>query len=157
VCHEVAHQTVLGGINKELKAVKKKVWPTFPLQISMFSLLDFNHSKVEATALEEIKLVNIEFKKHNPLKIVGNHMASYNLKRYEHEDSPQDDIFQGARSYREVLSRVQALAPDKLVEFYNFQRHRRNGLPKVLRGETPTPLAAQKVEVQSLEIRSSSG
>jgi hypothetical protein len=93
VCREVAHQTVLGGINKELKAVQKKVWPTFPLQIGMFSLLDFGHSKVEAAALEEIKLVNIEFKKHDPQKIVGNHMALYNLKRYEHEDSPQDDIF----------------------------------------------------------------
>jgi hypothetical protein len=157
VCREVAHQTVLGGINKELKAVQKKVWPTFPLQIGMFSLLDFGHSKVEAAALEEIKLVNIEFKKHDPQKIVGNHMALYNLKRYEHEDSPQDDIFRGARSYQEVLSRVQTLAPDKLVEFYNFQRHRRNGLPKVLQGETPTPPATQKIEVQSLETRSSSG
>jgi hypothetical protein len=31
VCREVAHQTVLGGISKELKAVHKKVSPTFPL------------------------------------------------------------------------------------------------------------------------------
>ena len=58
------------------------------MQIGMFSLLDFDNSKVEATALEEIKLVNIKFKKHNPQKVVGNHMALYNLKRYEHEDSP---------------------------------------------------------------------
>ena len=43
VCREVAHQTVLGEISKELKAVQKKVWPTFPLQIGMFSLLDFGH------------------------------------------------------------------------------------------------------------------
>jgi hypothetical protein len=54
----------------------------------MFSLLDFRHSKVEPAALEDIKLVNIEFKKHDPHKIVGNHMALYNLRRYEHEDSP---------------------------------------------------------------------
>jgi hypothetical protein len=57
VCREVVHQTMLGGINKELKAVQKKVWTTFPLQIGMFSLFDFSHSKVEATTLEEIKLV----------------------------------------------------------------------------------------------------
>jgi hypothetical protein len=123
----------------------------------MFSLLDFGHSKVEAAALEKIKLVNIEFKKHDPQKIVGNHMALYNLKRYEHENSPQDDIFLGAISYREVLSRFQTMALDKLVEFYNFQRHRRNGLPKVLQGETPTPSATQKVETRSLEEGSSSG
>jgi hypothetical protein len=70
----------------------------------MFSLLDFDHSIVEAAALEDIKLVNIEFKKKNLQKIVGNHMALYNLNRYEHEDSPQDEIFRGARSYQEVLS-----------------------------------------------------
>jgi hypothetical protein len=93
VCREVARQTVLGGISKELKAVQKKVWPSFPLQIGAFSLLDFGHSKVEAAALEEIKLVNIEFKKHDPQKVVGNHMASCNLKKYEHEESPQDEMF----------------------------------------------------------------
>jgi hypothetical protein len=54
----------------------------------MFSLLYFGHSKVESMTLGEIKLVDIKFKKHDPQKIVGNHMASYNLKRYEHDDSP---------------------------------------------------------------------
>jgi hypothetical protein len=87
-CREVAHQTLHGGISKELKAVQKRVWLAFPLKIGMFSLLDFGHSKVEATALEEIKLVNIKFKKHDPLKIVGNHIALCSLKIYEHEDSP---------------------------------------------------------------------
>jgi hypothetical protein len=65
----------------------------FSLQIGTFSLLDFGHSKVEAAALGEIKLVDIEFRKHDPYKIVGNHMASCNLKRYEHEESPQDQMF----------------------------------------------------------------
>jgi hypothetical protein len=69
------------------------VWPYFPLQIGTFSLLDFGHSKVEVAALEEIKLFIIEFKKNNLQKVLGNHMASCNLKRYEHEDSPQDEIF----------------------------------------------------------------
>jgi hypothetical protein len=132
-------QPVLGGVSKELKALQKKVWPNFPLQIGMFSLFDFRNLKAEAAALEEIKLVNIEFKKHDPQNIVGNHMALCNLKRYEHEESPQDEIFQGERSYQESLSRFQTLAPDQLVEFYNFQRHGRNILPKVLQGETPTP------------------
>jgi hypothetical protein len=48
---------------------------------------------VEVAALGDIKLVDIKFKKNDPQKIVGNHMASCNLKRYEHEDSPQDEIF----------------------------------------------------------------
>jgi len=56
--------------------------------------------------LEEMKLVDIEFKKHDPHKVVGNHMESCGLKRYEHEDSPHDDIFRGERSYSEFLSQV---------------------------------------------------
>jgi hypothetical protein len=69
-------------------------------------------------------------------------MDLYNLKRYENEDSPQEKMFRGARSYQEVLSLVQALTPDRLDEFYNFQKHRINSLPKALKGETPTPPAA---------------
>jgi hypothetical protein len=144
VCREVARQTVLGGISKELKAVQKKVWPSFPLQIGVFSLLDFSHSKVEVVALEEIKLVNIEFKKHDPQKVVGNHMASCNLKKYEHEESPQDEVFRGVRSYQEVLSRVRALSPDKMVDFYNFQKHRRSSLPKYYKGKTQCLLLHRK-------------
>jgi hypothetical protein len=104
VCCELAHETVLGGIGKELKIVQKNILPSFPLHIGMFSLLDFGHSKVEAVTLGEIKLVDIEFKKHDLQKIVGNHMASCNLKIYEHEYSPQDEIFLGVRSYQEVLN-----------------------------------------------------
>jgi hypothetical protein len=70
VCREVAYQTVTGGIKKELKAAQKKVWPTFPLQVGMFSLLDIGHSKVEDATLEDSNLVDIEFKRHDPHKIV---------------------------------------------------------------------------------------
>ena len=84
---------MIGGISKNIKVVQKKVWTSFPMHIGTFSLLDFGHSKVEVATLEEIKLVNIEFKKNNLQKVLGNHMASCNLKRYEHEDSPQDEIF----------------------------------------------------------------
>ena len=93
VCRNVVRKTILTGISKEIIAVKKKVRPYFQLQIGAFSLLDFGHSKVEAVALEEINLVNIEFKKHDLQKFVGNHMANCNLKMYEHEESPQDEVF----------------------------------------------------------------
>jgi hypothetical protein len=146
---------VLGGISKELKEVQKKVWPYFPLQIGTFYLLDFGHSKLEAATLEEINLVSIEFKKHDPQKVMSNHMANCNLKRYEHKDSPQDEIFRGARSYLEVLSRVRALSPNKMIEFYDFQRHQRSSLREVLQGGTPTSRDAQQMETRiSEEVRS---
>jgi hypothetical protein len=95
VCREVAYQIVAGGISKELKADQKKVWPTFPIQVGMFTLLDFGNSKFEVAALKDVKLVDIEFKKHDPHKIVENHLAQFNMNQYMHENSPYDEIFRG--------------------------------------------------------------
>jgi hypothetical protein len=94
--------------------------------------------------LEDIKLVHIEFKKHDPHRIVGNHMASCGLKSYEHEHSPHDDIFRGARSYAEVLNRIQALSPEEMVDLFKFQEHRRSYLPPVLQGKNPSTTDVQK-------------
>jgi hypothetical protein len=144
VCREIARKNVLGGISKELKGVSKKVWPPFLIHIGTYSLLDFSHAKVEATTLKEMKLVDIEFKKHDHNKVVTNYMASYGLKRYKHEDSPHDEIFRGVRSYSKVLTWVQALLPGDMVDFYKFQEHRRSCLPKFLQGKNSQPLGTQK-------------
>jgi hypothetical protein len=79
----------------------------------MFSLLDFCHSKVEAANLEDVKLVDIKFKRQYPHKIVENHLTQYNLKRYVHGNSPHDEIFKGVISSEEVMSRVQTLSLDE--------------------------------------------
>ena len=108
------------GINKELKEAQKKVWPTFPIQVGMFSLLDFGHSKVEAASLEYVKLTDIDFKRNDPHKIMENHLAQYNMNIYVHEKSPHDEIFRGVRSYEEVLNIFQTLSPDQQAGFLNF-------------------------------------
>jgi hypothetical protein len=59
------------------------------------------------------------------------------LKRYEHKDSPHDETFQGARSYSEVLSRIQALPPEEMVDFLKFEEHQKSCLPLILQGKTP--------------------
>jgi hypothetical protein len=120
----VAYQTVDGGITKELKATQKKVWPTFPIWVGMFSLLDFGHTKVEVVALEDVKLFDIEFKRHDPHKVVENHLSQFNMKTYIHQESPYDEIFRGARSYEEVQNRFQTLPPDQQDGFLSFQKHR---------------------------------
>jgi hypothetical protein len=130
----VAYQTVTGGINKELKATQKKVWPTFPIQVGMFSLLDFGHSKVEAAALDDVKLVDIEFKRHDPCKVVENHLAQFNMKIYVHEISLYDEIFRGVKSYEEVQDRFQTLPPDQQVGFIIFQKHRRTTYRRYYKG-----------------------
>jgi hypothetical protein len=98
-------------------------------------LLRFGHSKAEAESLSEIKLVDIEHRKHDPYQVINRHVAQCGLKAYEHEDSFYDDIFRNVKSYDEVQSRVQTLSPDAQVGFASFQRNRRQCLPKILQGE----------------------
>jgi hypothetical protein len=92
-CREIMRQTVIGGVSKELKASSKKVWPFFPVRLNSYSLLDFGHAKAEAATLEDLSLVSIEYKKHDPQRIVSTHLGNCGLKRFEHECSPSDDVF----------------------------------------------------------------
>jgi hypothetical protein len=92
-CHEIARETVIGGISKELKGYSKKVWKPFPIHLNSYSLLDFGNAKAEATTLEDLKLVHVEFKKNDPHRIISNHLSNCELKRFEHESSPSDEIF----------------------------------------------------------------
>jgi hypothetical protein len=100
--------------------------------LNSYSLLDFEHAKAEAAALEDLNLVSIEYKKHDPQRVVSDHLANYGLKIFEHENSPSDDIFRGARSYEEILARIQSLAPKERVDVLKFQEHRRSCLSTVL-------------------------
>jgi len=76
-----AYRTVYAGIIKELKATQKRVWPTYPIQVGVYSLLYFGHAKVEAPALEYIALSSIEFKRNYPHKVVENHLAQFSMKK----------------------------------------------------------------------------
>jgi hypothetical protein len=132
VLREVAHQIVKGGIGIELKVAQKKSRPFFPVYVGKFSLLNLGHSKVEVEALEEIKLVDIEHRKHDPYQLVRRHLMHCNMKSYEHEKSIDDDIFKEVKTYEEVLNRVWALSPDFQTGFMSFQSHRQSCLPKIL-------------------------
>jgi hypothetical protein len=148
VCREIFRKTVLGGIRKELKGVHKKVCPPFPIHIGTYSLLDFGHAKEEAATLTEMRLVGIKFKKHDPHKIVGNHLASCGLKRYEHEIAPHDEVFRGLKTYLEVLNWVRALQSGDMFNFYKFQEHQRSGIPEFLQGTVSKPLGSQQAEAE---------
>jgi hypothetical protein len=133
-CCEIARQTVIGGVRKELKASAKKVWPSFPIRLNSYSLLDFGHAKAEAAALEGLNLAYIEYKMHDPQRIVSTHLGICGLKRFEHESSPSDDVFRGARSYSEVQYRIEALAAEDRASVLKFQANRKRCLPVVLGG-----------------------
>jgi hypothetical protein len=99
ILREVAYQIVKGDIGIELKAAQKKSWPIFPVYVRKFSLLNLRHSKVEAEALEEIKLVDIEHRKNDPYQLVSRHLMHCNMKAYEHEKYVYDDIFKEVKTY----------------------------------------------------------
>jgi hypothetical protein len=147
-CREVARQTVIGGISKELKGYSKKVWPPFPVHLNSYSLLDFGHAKAEVPSLEDLKLVLIEYKKHDPQRDVSNHLASCGLKRFEHENSPSDDIFRGTRSYAEILAQIQTLAPKERANVLRFQEHICCCLPTVLQGERSSTAEVKQKDVE---------
>jgi hypothetical protein len=92
-CCEVAWKMVIGYVSKELKGYSKKVWPYFPVHLNSYSLLDCGHAKDEVAALKDLNLVFVEYKKHDPQRVVSNHLVNCGLKRFEHENSPSDDIF----------------------------------------------------------------
>jgi hypothetical protein len=87
-CREVAWKMVIGGLSKELKGYSNKVWPSFPIRLNSYSLLDFRHAKAKTVALKDLNLVSIEYKKHDPQRVVSNHLANCGLKRFEHENAP---------------------------------------------------------------------
>jgi hypothetical protein len=65
------------------------------------------------------------------------------------ENLPHDDIFlRYARSYVEVLSRIQALSPEEMANFFKFQEHRQSCLPPVLQGKNPTTADVQQAEAK---------
>jgi hypothetical protein len=127
---------VPGGIGKEMKSTQKKVWLAFPIQVGMFTLLDFGHSKFEAATLEDVKLVDFKFKKHDPHKIVENHLDQFNMKWYMHENSPYDEIFRGVRYYEEIQRRFLTLPPNQQTSFLRFHKHRWTNLPNILQGDS---------------------
>jgi hypothetical protein len=69
-------------------------------------------------------LINLEHRNNDPYQLVGNHMAHYNMKSYEHEESPWDDMFKRTKTYKEVLERVQTLLSDLQAIFWTFGKHR---------------------------------
>jgi hypothetical protein len=108
------------------------------VHIGKFSLLNLGHSRVEEKALKEMKLVNIEYKRHDPYQLVNKHLIQCNMKAYEHEESPWDDVFKGTKSYKEMLESVHTMLFDLQVSFRTFQKHRQSVLTEVLQGEEIT-------------------
>jgi hypothetical protein len=51
VCREIARQTVIGGISKELKGFSKKVWPALPHPFEYIFFIRFQTRKSRGSGL----------------------------------------------------------------------------------------------------------
>jgi hypothetical protein len=107
---------------------------------------------VEVESLEEIKLVNIEHKNHDPYQVVNKHLIHCGMKAYEHERSIYDDMFIEVKTYEEVLNRVRALPLDLQTSFMTFRIHWQCCLPNILQDESTTPPPDQEGPPPSFEI-----
>jgi hypothetical protein len=128
----VDYQIARTCIAKDLKNAQKRVCPTYPIHVGIYTLLDFGHARVEARDLEEINMCSIDFKMHDPIKVVGNHCIQIAIKKYFHEDSTYDDIFKNVTSYDQVLERIQTLSKQEHSKFYKFQNHRKSCFQGIL-------------------------
>jgi hypothetical protein len=109
-----------------------KEYNTYPTHIKEIFITKLGPSKVEEEELKEIKLVDIEHKKHDPYQVVNKHLMHCNMKDYEHENFVYDDIFKEVKAYEEVLNMVRALSPNLQTGFMSFQSHKRSCLLKIL-------------------------
>jgi hypothetical protein len=100
---EIAYQTIGVGIVASLSKSQKKQWPSFPISLGIFSLLNAKHALKEVEKMEGIWLAQGNFKRHDPIGLVKKHCNMVkNVKAYNHEDDPFDIIFQRALNYQEV-------------------------------------------------------
>jgi hypothetical protein len=97
---------------------QKKKWPTFPILLGIYTLLNAKHAQKEVDQLDGIWLAQGDFKKHDPTKVVKKHCVMVKRKAYIHEDNPFDIIFQRATSFHEISQRVDAIRNNS--NFLNF-------------------------------------
>jgi hypothetical protein len=103
VLREIAYQIVGVGIVASLSKSQKKKWPSFPIPLGIYSLLNAKHALKEVEQMEGIWLAQGNFKKHDPMGLVKKHCNMVkNVKAYNHEDDPFDIIFQRDLNYQEV-------------------------------------------------------
>jgi len=120
------------------------------MHIGPYTLFVVIHAKIDAMTLEDINLSYIEFKKHDPLNILEEHCLQISVKKYVHEESPYDNIFRRAKSYQEVLHRIQSLPKQTHDGFLNFLRARRTCLPPILKQEYRKQLPNTQTKTQSI-------
>ena len=71
----------------------------------MFTLTYSHHAKKVVALLKELNLCEGTFRRNDGKKIIKEHLKSINLApQYKHDPNPQDLVFQGYVSYKEVLN-----------------------------------------------------
>lgn len=114
IIKETSYHNVIIGYIVVMSCNSKRMQSRFLIKVGHFSLINFPQSKKEVEAFEELKLLPVVFKRHDPNGIIKNHYTSIRLSmNYEHDPYLCDSLYQGALSYDEVLERKRRQNPSQ--------------------------------------------
>lgn len=68
LAREISYQIMSEGVTQTLKEEKKRGWPSFPLRIGVYTLLNYKHAEKEAAKLQMIYLASIPNRLYDPKK-----------------------------------------------------------------------------------------
>lgn len=86
---EIAQQTVGVGASARLSKHGKRTWPTFPISIGRFTLVNRQHVEKEAHELANLHLCKAPHWFFDPIHEVRNIFVSFNLLCHEDQPNPE--------------------------------------------------------------------
>ena len=107
VLEDISFQTIIEGIYKKCVAPKRKVWPKFPITLGSLSIPTSTWASNLSDHIVSLKLGFASKRHHDSKGIIDLHLRKNHFKiGYDHEEIPDDFIYQGVGTFSEVLARA---------------------------------------------------
>lgn len=144
LAREICYQIMAESVTQTLKEEKKKGWPSFPLRIGVYTLLNYKHAEKEATKLQTLSLATIPNRLYDPKQTAYTALEQAKLTKVDHQEDMFDDLFAGA----DTISQTKQLAKMKyndeaLTEFNKLREQRLQTLPLNLLSTTPASSSSE--------------
>jgi hypothetical protein len=144
LAREISYQIMSEGVTQTLKEEKKRGWPSFPLRIGVYTLLNYKHAEKEAAKLQMLSLVSIPNRLYDPKKTAFIALEQAKLTKVVHQEDQFDDLFMGADSISQVRQLAAMRYEDvELTEFNKLRKQRLQTLPLKLLSTTPTSSSSE--------------
>jgi hypothetical protein len=149
LAREISYQIMSEGVTQTLKEEKKRGWPSFPLRIGVYTLLNYKHAEKEAAKLQMISLASIPNRLYDPKKTAFIALEQAKLSKVVHQEDQFDDLFMSADSISQVRQLASLRYEDvELTEFNKLRKQRLQTLPLDLLSTTPTSSSSESGQQQ---------